>query len=94
MSRFARRVDDNHAEIVRYLRGRGATVSSLAAVGNGVPDLLVGYAGYTVLCEVKDGRKPASGRKLTDAQKTWWRSWSGGRLCVIRTHSDAVELMD
>lgn len=39
--RRAARVDANHAEIVAALRDRGCLVQSLAALGHGVPDLLV-----------------------------------------------------
>ena len=38
----AARVDQNHVEIVKALRDHGAFVVSLATVGKGVPDLLVG----------------------------------------------------
>jgi hypothetical protein len=44
------------------LRSAGATVQSLAGVGKGVPDLLVGFKGQTLLFEVKDGFKPPSKR--------------------------------
>ena len=45
--RRAARTDSNHEEIVKALRAVGATVQSLAGVGHGVPDLLVGYQGKT-----------------------------------------------
>ena len=38
----AARVDDNHVAVVEALRKAGAMVQSLAAVGDGVPDLLIG----------------------------------------------------
>ena len=41
--RQAAKVDDNQAAIVEALRSLGASVESLAAVGKGVPDLLVGF---------------------------------------------------
>lgn len=43
--RRAPRTDANQAEIVAALRTRGALVQSLAGVGAGVPDLLVGWRG-------------------------------------------------
>jgi hypothetical protein len=48
-------------------------VQTLAAVGCGCPDLLVGYRGKWWLAEVKDGEKPPSARELTDAEKRWQR---------------------
>ena len=52
----AARVDQNHVEIVKALRDHGAFVVSLATVGKGVPDLLVGYKRNTILMEVKHGK--------------------------------------
>jgi hypothetical protein len=71
------RIDANQIEVVRALRAIGASVQSLASVGKGVPDLLVGYHGINVLLEVKDGRKPPSETRLTPAEKQWAREWVG-----------------
>ena len=49
-------MDRNHVEIVKALRDYGAFVVSLASVGKGVPDLLIGYKRHTILMEVKFGR--------------------------------------
>jgi hypothetical protein len=65
------RVDRNQAEIVQALRKCGAHVQSLAGVGRGCPDLLVGYRGCWRVLEVKDGSKPLSQRGLTDAECDW-----------------------
>ena len=46
MRKFGK-TDANHADIVDALRRVGASVVSLASVGNGVPDLLVGFNGRT-----------------------------------------------
>lgn len=43
MMRKYGRTDSNHAEIAAALRKAGASVVSLASVGNGCPDLLVGF---------------------------------------------------
>ena len=59
------KLDVNHLEIVATLRKCGASVVSLASLGDGVPDLLVGYRGKTALVEIKDGDKPPSQRELT-----------------------------
>jgi len=53
------------------LRSIGAEVTSLHAVGQGVPDLLVSYRGQWYLLEVKDGKKAPSERVLTPDQKKW-----------------------
>ncbi len=58
------KIDANQPEIVDALRSIGAHVTILAAVGGGIPDLLVGY-------DVKDGAQPPSARLLTSDQKRW-----------------------
>ena len=72
------RTDANQSEIVGFLRAiPGVTVTSLAAVGGGVPDLLVGHRGQNWLFEIKDPDKPPSKRKLTKAQKDFHTTWRG-----------------
>lgn len=70
MSR-AKRVDANQSAIVSALRGTGAFVQPLHMVGQGVPDLLVIYRGKIHLAEVKDGGKPKSAQRLTQAEIEW-----------------------
>jgi Holliday junction resolvase len=79
----AAKIDANHVQVVEALRAAGATVQSLAGVGKGVPDLLVGYRQTTLLMEVKDGHKSPSQRKLTEDQLKWHGAWNGGTLAVV-----------
>jgi hypothetical protein len=81
--RRAAKVDANQEQVVQALRAAGATVQSLAGVGVGVPDLLVGHQGKTILLEVKDGRKVPSARRLTEDQLKWHGAWRGGPLAVV-----------
>ena len=68
------RTDANHTAVVQALmKLPGCMVQTLAAVGCGCPDLLVGYHGTWRLAEVKDGAKSPSARDLTDAEKAWHR---------------------
>lgn len=90
MSRFARRTDENQAAIVNALRQVGCSVQSLAAVGDGCPDLLVGWRHLTHVLEVKDGDKAPSDQKLTPAQKQWHRQWVGRPVVVVRDISEAL----
>ena len=87
--RRAARVDDNQKEIVEAARKMGCTVQLLHSVGQGCPDLLVGISGTNDLWEVKDGRKTASHRRLTDDQVKWHSEWRG-RVCVIRSVDEAI----
>ena len=89
----AARIDANHEQVVLALRAAGATVQSLAAVGQGVPDLLVGFQGKTLLMEIKDGRKTPSERRLTQAQLKWHGGWRGGPLAVVDSPDAALRML-
>ena len=75
--RFKARVDDNQTSIVSDLRQAGCSVLSLAAVGQGCPDLLVyrRSTGLLYMLEVKDGDKFPSQRKLTPHQVKFVEDW-------------------
>ena len=79
----AAKVDANQSQIVQALRAVGCTVQCLHTVGQGVPDLLVGFSGKNILVKVKDGPKP----KLTPDQVVWHSEWKG-QVCVVRSAED------
>ena len=89
----AARIDANHEQIVSALRAAGASVQSLAGVGKGVPDLLVGFQGKTMLMEVKDGKKTPSERRLTEDQLKWHGAWRGGPLAVVDSVDAALRML-
>jgi Holliday junction resolvase len=84
----AARVDQNHVEIVKALRDYGAFVVSLATVGKGVPDLLVGYKRHTILMEIKYGNN-----KLTEDQIVFHGKWTGGILAVVSDIESAIRVL-
>ena len=91
--RLRAKIDANQRAIVKALRQCGVSVLSLAALGRGVPDLLV-YApqlGY-LLVEVKDGKKPPSARRLTDDQQAWIDNWRGP-VYKVESVAEALELI-
>lgn len=88
--RRAAKVDANQAEIVAALRQIGASVQPLHAVGQGCPDLLVGWRGMVSLLEIKDGSKPPSARKLTPDQEKWHAAWRG-QVAVVENVEQAIE---
>ena len=90
--RRANRIDDNQNEIVNSLRKVGAYVR-IVTMGDGVPDLLVGYRGYTILMEVKDGNKSPSKRKLTEAEQKFFDEWTGGLIAVVESIDDALAIL-
>lgn len=87
--RRAAKVDGNQAEIVAALRRAGCSVQSLAAIGKGCPDLLVGRAGRNYALEIKDGRKPPSARRLTPDETAWLESWHG-QVAVVTSVETAL----
>lgn len=89
----AARIDANHEQVVLALRTAGATVQSLAATGKGVPDLLVGFQGKTLLMEIKDGSKAPSERRLTEDQLKWHGAWRGGPLTVVDGVDAALRML-
>jgi len=93
--RYAARVDDNHAEIVRALTRIGAYVIDCSHVGAGFPDLLIAYRGRWTLIEIKDGAKPPSRRKLTPAQTIFHAEAvaKGCKVHVIETVDQAIRLV-
>ena len=81
----ARKTDDNQKSIVEVLRRSGVQVRVLSAVGSGMTDLLTCYRGVIRVVEIKnlDGR----GRKLTDAQEKFRRTWP---VIVVVDEVDAL----
>ena len=90
--RHRAKIDDNQPAIVKALKQIGCNVQSLAACGNGVPDLLLGYRGQNILLEVKDGDKTASRKKLTPDQIVWHALWRG-QVAVVETPDEALEVV-
>lgn len=86
--------DENEPAIVKALKKIGASVTRLD--DSGVPDLLVGYQGETILMEVKAPLGPKGGSfrgSLTPAQKEWWRDWKGGIPHIVRNEAEALYLL-
>ena len=90
--RRAARVDENQGLIVKALRACGATVRIISQ-GDGIPDLLVGYRGHTILMEVKDGNKPPSARQLTTAEQIFFDQWTGGKLFIVNSVEEALDVL-
>ena len=93
MIRRAARVDANQGEIVYTLRQMGCSVVSLAAVGKGVTDLLVGVSGKNLLIEVKDGSKPPRERKLTPDQVIFHAEWRG-QIAKAESVDEAISIVN
>lgn len=93
--RRAAKRDANHPDVVKALRDAGCGVVDLAAVGAGVPDLLVCAPTWphdSALVEVKDGNKPPSARKLTPEQERFHAAWKG-RIHVVTSPDEALAVI-
>ena len=87
MMRTAARVDINQAAIVKALRQCGVSVQSMAQIGKGCPDLLVGHHNKNWAIEVKGAKG-----KLTPDQLEWIQAWRG-EVHIVRTVDDALRLV-
>ena len=95
--RRAARTDATQALIVRALRDHGAHVTSLAAVGGGVPDLLVSYAGRWFVMEVKRpagprGGRSADGQRLRESQEAFVQA-ARAPVSVVRSGVEAIDAL-
>jgi len=86
-----RNADQNQPLIVAALRACGASVVLLHDAGAGVPDLLVGYQGHTLLIEVKN---PAIKGKLNARQIAWQADWLGSPVHVVFTAEEARDILE
>ena len=68
-----RRVDLIQPTVVKMFRMLGASVEHLHSVGDGCPDICVGFRGVCYMVEIKSGNK----KKLTDDQVKWASQWKG-----------------
>ena len=84
-----KRVDANQPDIVRDLRQVGASVAHTHMVGQGFPDIVVGFRGQNYLFEIKDGAKPPSKRKLTPDEEQWHLAWNG-QVTVVKNINEAL----
>ena len=91
MTRYAKRTDDNHADVVQEVRDAlpEATVFDLSGTGKGAPDLLIGFGGRNYLVELKDGEKTPSARSLTEAQQKFHGTWQG-QVAIATTAAGVV----
>lgn len=89
MPKFAARVDGNQSEIVKALRQMGASVATCHAVGQGFPDICVGWQGHTFLLEIKDPSKPIGDQALTPSQVKFHESWRG-HVAVVKDVKEAL----
>lgn len=87
-----KRVDDNQVEIVKTFRSIGFSVLILSDVGNGCPDIMVGFRGVNYLVEIKDGKKSPSKQRLTPHEEEFHQSWRG-QVVIIRSIDEVLSFV-
>jgi len=86
------RRDANHDEIVGLFEALGCSVLDVSGV-SGALDLIVGAVGIDQRVEVKDGSKPPSERRLTEAELLEIAGWRGRRPVGVETAEDVLALV-
>jgi hypothetical protein len=91
--RRAAKVDGNQAGIVRDLRLiPGCSVAVTSVVGDGFPDLVVGFRGFNFLVEIKDESQPKHRHELTEDQRAFHDAWKGQVLKAF-TFKEILDFM-
>jgi hypothetical protein len=87
-----KRIDENQTDIVETIRRFGPSVVSIASIGKGCPDLLVGFQQRNYLFEIKNPDKPKCDQQLTELEEQFHSTWRG-QIAVIHTWQEALEIM-
>lgn len=73
MRKFGK-IDSNQKAIIQRLREiPSLSVVSIASVGNGIPDIIIGYKNFNYLIELKS----SSTSKLTEQEIKFVKGWNG-----------------
>ena len=89
-TKYGAKKDANHADVVSALKGAGASVIDTSHIGCGFPDLIVGYAGGTMLMEIKNPKTSYGKRGLNKNQQIWKDGWIGGPYSVVDSVDSAL----
>lgn len=85
LNRYAKKRDENEAEIISALEAIGCTVEQLDTPC----DLLVGRGAKNILIEVKN---PERHHKKTPAQIEFFKFWKG-QVRIVETAAEAIDLV-
>ncbi len=91
--RLKAKIDSNQPAIVRYLRDRGASVTLLHRVGQGCPDLLVGWQGRNLLMECKVPKSNGTRAGKDRPEQVAWRATWKGQAFTVRTPFDCERVL-
>ena len=88
--KYGAKKDANHNVIVDALKKHGASVIDMSHVGQGFPDLIVGFASKTFLVEIKNPKTSYGKKGLNKNQAKWKSLWTGGAYCVVDSEEAAI----
>jgi hypothetical protein len=94
MSKYGAKKDANHGEIVAALKAHGVSVIDTSGMGGGFPDLICGFAGVTLLMEIKNPKTSYGRRGLNGNQVKWKQEWTGGPYSVVSCVDSAIRAVD
>ena len=83
----ANRVDLNHVEIVNALRKISSLSVRATPLGDGFPDIIVGYNGHNFLFEIKSEKG-----RLRASQERFRREWFG-QVFEVRGLKQIIEII-
>ena len=85
--------DGNQAELVKQLRRiPNLSVAVTSRMGQGYPDIVVGFQGVNFMMEIKDPAQQPSRRKLTNDEEHFQRNWRG-QYAVVSTIEDCIRVI-
>ena len=84
------RRDRNHLEVIKEFKRLGWQTLDTADLKNCF-DVLVSKDGVTIACEIKDGLKPASARRLTKGEQAFKERWQG-TYKIVKSLEDVQEI--
>jgi hypothetical protein len=90
------KTDGNQTRLVKFLNDLGALVADTSGLGEGFPDLVVGWRGDVYLVEVKNDAMPPSKRGLTDAEQNFHARWKHivpARLWIVKDEDEVLAML-
>tara|TARA_R100000655_G_C2964288_1_gene189385 strand:+ start:776 stop:1093 length:318 start_codon:yes stop_codon:yes gene_type:complete len=90
-SRLGNKKDANHKELVKIFENAGCSVLDISSLPN-CCDVIVSKYGRSIFCEIKDGKKPPSQRKLTDGEIKFMNETQGAWR-LVQSEDDAYKFI-
>lgn len=84
--------DNNHDEIAHALQDIGAAVMDTSSLGDGFPDIIVGFRGEVYLIEIKNDKTAYGKKGLNKKQVEFHAKWAG-YVHIVRSIDEAYRLV-